>query len=81
MGANPSLGKGASFPDVAVLLGVFALCFYGKQVASNIQAKRLELFAVTRTEAFRKQLTERLYEGGAAPNPKDGHRCSCNALP
>lgn len=66
------LWEGCVLSDVAVLLGFFALCFIGKQVASNIQAKQLELFAATRTEAFRKQLTERLYEGGAPLTQKMG---------
>lgn len=54
------LWEGRVLSDVAILLGIFALCFIGKQLASNIQAKQLEFFATTRTEAFRKQLTERL---------------------
>lgn len=58
------LWGGSALSDVAAQLGAFALCFIGKQAASNIQAKQLELFAAARTEEFRQELSKRLYEGG-----------------
>lgn len=59
------LWGGSALSDVAAQLGAFALCFIGKQAATNIQAKQLELFAAARTEEFRQQLAKRLYEGGS----------------
>ena len=59
------LWGGSALSGVAAQLGAFALCFIGKQAATNIQAKQLELFAAARTEEFRQELSKRLYEGGA----------------
>lgn len=66
------LWGGSALSDVAAQLGAFALCFMGKQAASNIQAKQLELFAAARTEEFRQELSKRLYEGGASLTQKLG---------
>lgn len=66
------LWEGSALSGVAAQLGTFALCFIGKQAASNIQAKRLELFAAARTEEFRQELSKRLYEGGAPLTQKLG---------
>lgn len=66
------LWEGSALSDVAAQLGAFALCFIGKQAASNIQAKQLELFAAARTEEFRQELSKRLYEGGAPLTQKLG---------
>lgn len=64
---------GGSAPSgVAAQLGAFALCFIGKQAASNIQTKQLELFAAARTEEFRQELSKRLYEGGGPLTQKLG---------
>lgn len=64
---------GGSAPSgVAAQLGAFALCFIGKQAATNIQAKQLELFAAARTEEFRQELSKHLYEGGAPLTQKLG---------
>lgn len=59
------LWGGSALSSVAAQLGAFALCFIGKQAATNIQAKQLELFAAARTEEFRQELSKHLYEGGA----------------
>ena len=53
------LWGGSALSGVAAQLGAFALCFIGKQVASNIQAKQLEFFAAARTEEFRQELSKR----------------------
>lgn len=66
------LWGGSALSDVAAQLGAFALCFIGKQAASNIQTKQLELFAAARTEEFRQGLSKRLYEGGAPLTQKLG---------
>lgn len=66
------LWGGSALSDVAAQLGAFALCFIGKQAASNIQAKQLELFAAARTEEFRQELSKHLYEGGAPLTQKLG---------
>lgn len=66
------LWEGSALSDVAAQLGAFALCFIGKQAASNIQTKQLELFAAARTEEFRQGLSKRLYEGGAPLTQKLG---------
>mgnify|MGYP000337925241 FL=1 len=66
------LWEGSALSGVAAQLGAFALCFMGKQAASNIQAKQLELFAAARTEEFRQELSKRLYEGGAPLTQKLG---------
>lgn len=66
------LWGGSALSDVAAQLGAFALCFIGKQAATNIQAKQLELFAAARTEEFRQELSKRLYEGGAPLTQKLG---------
>ena len=66
------LWEGNALSDVAAQLVAFALCFIGKQAASNIQAKQLELFAAARTEEFRQELAKRLYEGGAPLTQKLG---------
>lgn len=66
------LWGGSALSGVAAQLGAFALCFIGKQVASNIQAKQLEFFAAARTEEFRQELSKRLYEGGAPLTQKLG---------
>lgn len=66
------LWGGSALSGVAAQLGAFALCFIGKQAASNIQAKQLELFAAARTEEFRQELSKRLYEGGAPLTQKLG---------
>ena len=66
------LWKGSALSGVAAQLGAFALCFIGKQAASNIQTKQLELFAAARTEEFRQELSKRLYEGGASLTQKLG---------
>ena len=66
------LWGGRALSGVAAQLGAFALCFMGKQAASNIQAKQLELFAAARTEEFRQELSKRLYEGGASLTQKLG---------
>lgn len=66
------LWGGSALSGVAAQLGAFALCFMGKQAASNIQAKQLELFAAARTEEFRQELSKRLYEGGAPLTQKLG---------
>ncbi len=66
------LWGGSALSDVAAQLGAFALCFIGKQAASNIQTKQLELFAAARTEEFRQELSKRLYEGGAPLTQKLG---------
>lgn len=66
------LWGGSALSGVAAQLGAFALCFMGKQAASNIQAKQLELFAAARTEEFRQELSKRLYEGGASLTQKLG---------
>lgn len=66
------LWEGSALSDVAAQLGAFALCFIGKQAASNIQTKQLELFAAARTEKFRQELSKRLYEGGAPLTQKLG---------
>lgn len=66
------LWGGSALSGVAAQLGTFALCFIGKQAATNIQAKQLELFAAARTEEFRQELSKRLYEGGAPLTQKLG---------
>lgn len=66
------LWGGSALSGVAAQLGAFALCFIGKQVATNIQAKQLELFAAARTEEFRQELSKHLYEGGAPLTQKLG---------
>lgn len=66
------LWGGSALSDVAAQLGAFALCFIGKQAATNIQAKQLELFAAARTEEFRQELSKHLYEGGAPLTQKLG---------
>lgn len=66
------LWGGSALSGVAAQLGAFALCFIGKQAATNIQAKQLEFFATVRTEAFRQELSKRLYEGGAPLTQKLG---------
>ena len=66
------LWGGSALSGVAAQLGAFALCFMGKQAASNIQAKQLEFFAAARTEEFRQELSKRLYEGGAPLTQKLG---------
>ena len=66
------LWGGSALSSVAAQLGAFALCFIGKQAATNIQAKQLELFAAARTEEFRQELSKRLYEGGAPLTQKLG---------
>lgn len=66
------LWGGSALSGVAAQLCAFALCFMGKQAASNIQAKQLELFAAARTEEFRQELSKRLYEGGAPLTQKLG---------
>lgn len=66
------LWGGSALSDVAAQLGAFALCFIGKQAASNIQTKQLELFAAARTEEFRQELSKRLYEGGTPLTQKLG---------
>lgn len=66
------LWGGSALSDVAAQLGAFTLCFIGKQAATNIQAKQLELFAAARTEEFRQELSKRLYEGGAPLTQKLG---------
>ena len=66
------LWGGSALSDVAAQLGAFALCFIGKQAASNIQTKQLEFFATVRTEKFRQELSKRLYEGGAPLTQKLG---------
>ena len=66
------LWGGSALSDVAAQLGAFALCFIGKQAATNIQAKQLELFAAARTEEFRQGLSKRLYEGGVPLTQKLG---------
>ena len=66
------LWGGSALSDVAAQLGAFALCFIGKQAASNIQTKQLELFAAARTEEFRQELSKHLYEGGAPLTQKLG---------
>lgn len=66
------LWGGSALSDVAAQLGAFALCFIGKQAASNIQTKQLEFFATVRTEEFRQELSKRLYEGGAPLTQKLG---------
>ena len=71
LGPDPSWG-GSALSGVAAQLGAFALCFIGKQAATNIQAKQLELFAAARTEEFRQELSKHLYEGGAPLTQKLG---------
>lgn len=66
------LWGGSALSSVAAQLGAFALCFIGKQAASNIQTKQLEFFATVRTEEFRQELSKRLYEGGAPLTQKLG---------
>ena len=66
------LWGGSALSDVAAQLGAFALCFIGKQAASNIQTKQLEFFAAARTEEFRQELSKHLYEGGAPLTQKLG---------
>lgn len=66
------LWEGSALSGVAAQLGAFALCFIGKQAATNIQAKQLELFAAARTEEFRQELSKHLYEGGAPLTQKLG---------
>lgn len=66
------LWGGSALSSVAAQLGAFTLCFIGKQAATNIQAKQLELFAAARTEEFRQELSKRLYEGGAPLTQKLG---------
>lgn len=66
------LWGGSALSDVAAQLGAFALCFIGKQAATNIQAKQLEFFATVRTEEFRQELSKHLYEGGAPLTQKLG---------
>lgn len=66
------LWGGSALSGVAAQLGAFALCFIGKQAASNIQTKQLEFFATVRTEEFRQELSKRLYEGGAPLTQKLG---------
>lgn len=66
------LWGGSALSDVAAQLGAFALCFIGKQAATNIQAKQLELFAAARTEEFRQELSKHLYEGGVPLTQKLG---------
>lgn len=66
------LWEGSALSGVAAQLGAFALCFIGKQAASNIQTKQLELFAAARTEEFRQELPKHLYEGGAPLTQKLG---------
>lgn len=66
------LWGGSALSGVVAQLGAFALCFIGKQAASNIQTKQLELFAAARTEEFRQGLSKRLYEGGAPLTQKLG---------
>lgn len=66
------LWGGSALSGVAAQLGAFALCFIGKQAATNIQAKQLELFAAARTEVFRQELSKHLYEGGAPLTQKLG---------
>lgn len=66
------LWGGSALSGVATQLGAFALCSIGKQAATNIQAKQLELFAAARTEEFRQELSKHLYEGGAPLTQKLG---------
>lgn len=66
------LWGGSALSGVAAQLGAFALCLIGKQAATNIQAKQLELFAAARTEVFRQELSKHLYEGGAPLTQKLG---------
>lgn len=66
------LWGGSALSGVAAQLGAFALCLIGKQAATNIQAKQLELFAAARTEEFRQELSKHLYEGGAPLTQKLG---------
>lgn len=66
------LWGGSALSGVAAQLGAFALCFIGKQAATNIQAKQLELFAAARTEEFRQELSKHLYERGAPLTQKLG---------
>lgn len=66
------LWGGSALSGVAAQLGAFALCFIGKQAATNIQTKQLELFAAARTEEFRQELSKHLYEGGAPLTQKLG---------
>lgn len=66
------LWGGSALSGVAAQLGAFALCFIGKQAATNIQVKQLELFAAARTEEFRQELSKHLYEGGAPLTQKLG---------
>lgn len=66
------LWGGSALSGVAAQLGAFVLCFIGKQAATNIQAKQLELFAAARTEEFRQELSKHLYEGGAPLTQKLG---------
>lgn len=66
------LWGGSALSGVAAQLGAFALCFTGKQAATNIQAKQLELFAAARAEEFRQELSKHLYEGGAPLTQKLG---------
>lgn len=66
------LWGGSALSGVAAQLGAFALCFIGKQAATNIQAKQLELFTAARTEEFRQELSKHLYEGGAPLTQKLG---------
>lgn len=66
------LWGGSALSGVAAQLGAFALCFIGKQAATNIQAKQLELFAAARTEEFRRELSKHLYGGGAPLTQKLG---------
>lgn len=66
------LWGGSALSGVAAQLGAFALCFIGKQAATNIQAKQLELFAAARTEEFCQELSKHLYEGGAPLTQKLG---------
>lgn len=66
------LWGGSALSDVAAQLGAFALCFIGKQAATNIQAKQLELFAAACTEEFRQELSKHLYEGGPPLTQKLG---------
>lgn len=66
------LWGGSALSGVAAQLGAFALFFIGKQAATNIQAKQLELFAAARTEEFRQELSKHLYEGGAPLTQKLG---------
>lgn len=66
------LWGGSALSGVTAQLGAFALCFIGKQAATNIQAKQLELFAAARTEEFRQELSKHLYEVGAPLTQKLG---------